>query len=474
MSQGESSPEGADAPHGAGSTSDLRALLGLRPFRSLWLAGCLSSFGDWLALLGTTSLAGELAAGSVAQYLAVSGVFILRIAPAVILGPLAGVVADRLDRRRTMISGDLLRFALFATIPIVGTLWWMYLAILLSECVSLFWNPAKDATVPNLVPPKRLELANQLGLIASYGTAPLAALLFSTLSVVSQPVHALVPGLDPAGVYLAIYLNALTFLLSAGILSRLRFPPRANQRSLAAESVVRTIKDGLIFVRERPFVGGLIGGMLGAFAGGGLVIGLAQGYVKDVGAGAPGYGLLFVSVFTGMAAGLVLGPRALSGFSRARLFGAAIAGAGIALLVLGLIPVFVVAMPLAAVLGAFVGIAWVVGYTLLGLEVEDEVRGRTFALVQTFDSVVLVLALAVGPLIAAAIETVLSMPWIVHIGGLQLAYAGATATFLIAGCAMTTTGILAWRRMNDRPGVSLLAEFRAVRQRRRRRRRPPR
>ena len=47
---------------------------------------------------------------------------------------------------------------------------------------------------------------------------------------------------------------------------------------------------------------GLIAGMLGAFAGGGLVIGLATRFVKDMGAGAPGYGMLFVAVFTGMAA----------------------------------------------------------------------------------------------------------------------------------------------------------------------------
>ena len=57
------------------------------------------------------------------QYLAVSGVFILRIAPAIVLGPLAGVVADRLDRRRTMVAGDLLRFALFVSIMVVGQLW---------------------------------------------------------------------------------------------------------------------------------------------------------------------------------------------------------------------------------------------------------------------------------------------------------------------------------------------------------------
>jgi MFS family permease len=167
-----------------------------------------------------------------------------------------------------------------------------------------------------------------------------------------------------------------------------------------------------------------------------------------------------------MAAGLVLGPRALAGFSRARLFGAAICGAGSLLLVLALVPVFMVAILLSAVLGALIGVAWVIGYTLLGLRVEDEVRGRTFALVQTYNGVVLVLVLAVGPLLAVGFESSLSLPWTLRIGGLRLTYTGAMVTFLVAGSCMTAAGILAWRRMNDRPGVSLLAEFREVRQRR--------
>ena len=99
------------APHPGFSASfpALRSLFAIRPFRKLFIAGSLSSFGDWLALLATTALAAELAQNGVGQYLAVSGVFILRIAPAIILGPLAGVVADRLDRRKTMVMGDLLR-----------------------------------------------------------------------------------------------------------------------------------------------------------------------------------------------------------------------------------------------------------------------------------------------------------------------------------------------------------------------------
>ena len=469
MSTGPPPTEGHDTagdlpPSGR---SALRQLLAIRPFRNLLAAGTVSSFGDWLALLATTALAAELAAGGVGEYLAVSGVFILRIAPAVVLGPLAGVVADRLDRRRTMIAGDLLRCALFVSIPVVGTLWWMYVAIVIIECVSLFWNPAKDATLPNLVPPARLEMANQLGLVGSYGTAPVAALVFSALALLSGPLRTVLPGLDPEGIFLAIYVDGATFLISAAIVWRLTFPARDASETLAGQSILRTVTDGLRIVKERPFVRGLIAGMLGAFAGGGLVIGLATRFVKDMGAGAPGYGMLFVAVFTGMATGIVGGPRALAGLSRPRIFGAALTSAGVLLLVLAVVPVLLVALPLATVLGAVIGVAWVVGYTLLGLTVEDEVRGRTFALVQSLDGVVLVAVLALAPLLAAGFDAMLSLPRTVSLGTVHLTYTGAMAAYLVAGLGMCAAGLAAWRTMNDKPGVTVVAEYRDVRRRRR-------
>src|SRR5215213_7668908 len=127
---------------------DVRAVLAITPFRRLWMALGLSSFGDWLGLLATTALAGALPTTPAAKLLAVSGVFILRLAPAVLFGAVAGVVADRLPRRWTLVYGDVARFLLFASIHLVGTLWWLYVATVLVEIVGLFWMPAKDATVP--------------------------------------------------------------------------------------------------------------------------------------------------------------------------------------------------------------------------------------------------------------------------------------------------------------------------------------
>ena len=132
---------------------DIRGVLAIKPFRRLWQAMALSSLGDWLGLLATTALAQQLAGDNYAKAnFAIAGVFIVRLLPAVILGPFAGVIADRFDRRRMMVLCDILRCGLFISITVVGNYLWLYVATILIESVSLFWSPAKEASVPNLVP----------------------------------------------------------------------------------------------------------------------------------------------------------------------------------------------------------------------------------------------------------------------------------------------------------------------------------
>ena len=438
---------------------DLRGVLRIASFRRLWTALSLSSLGDWLGLLALTALAPRLAdEGYAAANLAVAGVFILRLAPAILVGPIAGVVADRLDRRATMVVCDVARFALFLSIPLVGSLWWLFVATFLIEVASLLWIPAKEATVPNLVPRERLEAANQLSLFTTYGSAPVAAALFAGLALLSGILDNPVPAIDE--VDLALYVNAATFLVSALTILRLTgIPERTRPTDGAARpGVWATLVEGWRYVAKTPLVRGLVVGMLGAFAAGGAVIGLARTFVRDLGAGDPGYGLLFGAVFLGMAVGMFLGPRLLPDLSRRRLFGLAIGVAGVALAVLALIPNMVVAVLLTLMVGAFAGVAWVTGYTLLGLEVADDVRGRTFAFVQTMVRVVLVLVLAVAPLLAAAfgehrIEVTDAM---------SLTYNGAAITFLLAGLLAAALGLLAYRHLDDRRGMPLGADIAAA------------
>jgi dTMP kinase len=449
------SSAGLDAsPRAVSPDHDLRGVLRIAPFRRLWTALSLSSLGDWLGLLALTALAPRLAQqGYAAQNLAVAGVFILRLAPAILVGPVAGVVADRLDRRWTMVICDVARFALFLSIPLVGTLTWLFVATFLIEVASLMWIPAKEATVPNLVPRERLEAANQLSLFTTYGSAPVAAALFAGLALLTGIIDNPVPQIDE--VDLALYVDAATFLVSAFTIYRLTAIPAREPRAGAAPSVWRTLVEGWRFVGGNRLVRGLVLGMLGAFAAGGAVIGLARTFVTDLKGGDPGYGLLFGTVFLGLAGGMFLGPRLLPDLSRRRMFGLALAGSGLALALLALIPNLVIAVFVTFVIGAFAGVAWVTGYTLLGLEVADELRGRTFAFVQTMVRVVLVLVLAVAPLLAAAI----GRHRIEVTDAMTLVYNGAAFVFLLAGLLAAALGFVSFRHMDDRRGVPLASDL---------------
>jgi dTMP kinase len=435
---------------------DLRGVLAIPAFRKLWRALAFGSLGDWLGLLATTALAKQLSGDNYAKAnVAIAGVFIVRLIPAVLLGPLAGVIADRFDRRRLMVTCDILRFALFASIPLVRTYWWLYTATILIESVTLFWGPAKEATVPNLVPRERLEAANQVSLLAAYGTAPIAAALFSLMALINSALAADIGFFKGKPVDIALYVDALSFGFSAITIYMLHEIPKAKV-NLAAKNpnIARSFIDGWQFVWTTKIIRGLVVGMLGAFAAGGAVIGLARTYVGDLGGGDAAYGMLFGAVFTGLAGGMALGPKTFAGFSRKRLFGLSLALAGFALVLLAAIPNLVMAVLIALVLGTFAGIAWVSGFTMLGLEVHDEVRGRTFAFVNSLIRITLILVLALSPVIAAAIGK-----HSLNIRHVVLHYNGAAFTMLLGGVIAMGVGVVSYIQMDDRKGVPLFRDL---------------
>ena len=438
-------------------TSTLRAsenVLRIPAFRRLWNAMSFSSFGDWLGLLATTALAQQLAGGDYATAnFAIAGVFIARLLPSVILGPLAGVIADRFDRKRVMVIGDILRAALFISIPIVGTYLWLYIATVLVECVTLFWSPAKEATVPNLVPKNKLENANQMSLFASYGSAPVAAIIFSLLSISATAVGAALGLENYTAVDLALYLNAISFFVSAITIARLEIPKDHIHLNRKTPSLTDSLLDGAKFIFKTKLIRGLIIGMIGAFLAAGAVIGLARTFVGDLNAGDAAYGILFGAVFTGLAGGIALGPKVFSQFSRRRLFGASLTVAGSMLIVLSLLQNLVLAILVVVVIGLFAGVSWVSGFTMLGIEVSDEMRGRTFAFVQALVRISLVAVLAISPLIAAAIGE-----HTYALGEAVLTYNGAAFTMLGGGIIAVIVGQISYHQMKDRPGVSFWSD----------------
>ena len=384
-----------------------------------------------------------------------SGVVVLKVLPSVVLSPIAGVLADRLDRRLTMVVGDVIRGLLYISIPIVGRLDWLLIANFLAECVALFWSPAKDATVPNLVPRHRLEQANQLSLLTTYGSAPVAAGLFALLASLSTVLGGLFPSCKPRSRHRPLH-QRRHLLRRRSRHRRLPIPTTHSSDKVTRLHVPRHLGRPRHAGTTR-LVRGLLLGMLGAFAAGGAVIGVARIYVTHLGAGNAGFGVLFGAVFTGMALGMFAGPRVLRDFSRRRLFGLSLLGSGIALLLAGLIPDMVLAAVLTTGVGVGAGIAWVIGLTLLGQEVEDEIRGRTFAFLHAMARVVLMGSVAVSPLIAATMGSAT-----LKAGQLSYEFHGSAGMLLIAAVLLILVSLVAYWQMNEGHDKTLWAELKTL------------
>jgi dTMP kinase len=445
---------GASTAGAVGLPSKIRAVLRVRDFRRLWASMALSSFGDWLGLLAITATATSLVDSFAGKNFALGAVLLFRLLPAIVLGPLAGAFADRFDRRKTMVVTDCLRFALFASIPIVDNLVWLFVAQFVIEALSMFWIPAKDAAVPNMLRRDQLEPANQLSLVTTYGLTPVAAaVVFAALTSISGSVHTLPTWLSDTD--LALYLNALTFLVAAVVIWNL--PSISGRREagavVAGESFLGSLKSGLSFAGHTRLIRGLVVGIVGAFVAAGVVIATAQAFSASLGGGEAAYGLLFGAIFIGLGLGIGLGPSVARDLSRERLFGVAIVGAGVVVLLVAWTFTLWIALLLVVLMGFFAGIAYLAGFTLLGTEVDDALRGRTFALVQSLVRAALILSLAVVPFGVGLVGR-----HTVDLGAVALPVTGDRIMLFAAGLLAVGVGIVAYRQMDDGRPVPLLAD----------------
>ncbi|HUP28324.1 MAG TPA: MFS transporter, partial [Chloroflexia bacterium] len=134
-------------------------------FRNLWLGQIISQMGDYFAFLAIFVVVGSFSQDIGQTTQEISGVMIAMALPRLLFGVLAGVFVDRWDRRLTMLASDLLRPALtLAMIPafMSKNLWLMYVLAFTMSAVGTFFNPAKGALIPKMVPPEHLTAANSL------------------------------------------------------------------------------------------------------------------------------------------------------------------------------------------------------------------------------------------------------------------------------------------------------------------------
>jgi MFS family permease len=211
-------------------------------YRLLWMGSVVSQLGDWFNLIASASLVANLSGTGTA----ISYLFLARFLPLFLFSPLAGVLADRYERRHIMIVSDLLRGATvlaFLLIREPGQVWLLYVLTFLQFALSAIFTPARSAVLANVVRRDELVPANALD-----------SLTWSTMLAFG----ALLGGIVAAtlGIAQAFVLDALTFLLSALLISRIAGPIRAEQTDVAQGGFFEFL-DGLRYLRKHAFILGL-------------------------------------------------------------------------------------------------------------------------------------------------------------------------------------------------------------------------
>ena len=178
------------------------------------------------------------------------------------------------------------------------------------EMLTLLWGPAQAASVPNLVPEEQLSSANSLSLAASYGTFPIAAIIFSLLSGLAVVLSDLdvISALKLDKEVLALSFDAITFLVSAAIVYRLPIPRRDRRRPGRIDwtETFRDIKEGFQFVSKHALVRGVMLGLGVGLIGGGAMIPLGPSFAQEVlHGGSAAFGVLMTALGFGAAFGVV-------------------------------------------------------------------------------------------------------------------------------------------------------------------------
>ena len=353
-----------------------------RNYRLLWLAQIVSELGDWFYALAVYNLLLDLT-GSKAQ--AVGLAVVLQVLPSTFAAPTAGVLNDRISRKRIMIGADLMRCFIVLGMLLVRTpsmVWLVYPLLLVETIGAAFFEPAHSSVIPNIVPENQVLAANALASITwSFCLAAGASL---------GGIAAVWLGRDAVFI-----LNAFSFLLSAWLIRRMNFaePHAAGRPPLHARELVdfTPVLEGARYIRRHPrlfatvFVKGGIG-LLGANNVLLPILGERVFPVKLAGLDHSRAALLGMSMLMGARGiGAILGPLIggrWAGESHSRLRTGILAGFVIAAagyICLGTSTSLVIAICAVAAAHAGSSTNWVFSSTLLQTYTEDRFRGRVFS-----------------------------------------------------------------------------------------------
>ncbi|MEI7592416.1 MAG: MFS transporter [Actinomycetes bacterium] len=434
-------------------------LFGSHEFFRLWIVQVVSATGDWLGFSAIILLAADLGGndGPGAGAGAISLVMAARIVPGFFFGPMAGVLVDRWDRKKVMIACDLGRAAVVVCLPFVRNLVGLVVASLVLEVLTLLWSPAKEASVPNLVPPDHLTTANSLSLAAAYGTFPFASLLFALLAGASAWLAstAAVPFLSVNQMALAFYVDGATFVLAALLIrtlpiGRRRVPQTIHESKpsmrVRSAHVMQELREGWHYIFLNHTVRAVNIGLATGLIGGGMLIPLGAVFSTEVlGAGAAGYGIFTTALGFGVAIGAVGVSAFQKRLPQAKVFIGSLLLAGVFLFAAACSSNLAAATLFVGLMGVTVGPVYVMGFVLLQQEVNDDLRGRVFSSLNTLVRFCVLVSMVAGPLLSAVLGG-LSMKWLggtISLAGAEIAVPGVRLALWLAALIIVAAGLLA-------------------------------
>jgi MFS family permease len=371
----------AEASHSNSLRAYGRLLRDNRNFRRLWIAQIVSELGDWFYSLAVYSLLLEITGSAAAVGLAV----VLQVLPQTLTGPMAGVVNDRASRKRVMIAADLLRAVIVLGMLLVrthGTVWIVWPLLFAESAMAAFFEPARNAVIPNIVRGGELMAANTL-----------ASTTWSFNLAIGATLGGVVAALLGRDAVFA--LNALSFLASAVLIGGTRFAephmtglPRLRVRDLADFT---PIVDGVRYIcgDKRVLATVFVKFGLGLLGSNNVILPILGERVFPVRWDAVDprrAAMLGMSLLMGArGAGSLIGPFAASGWTGQNQFRLRLGilvgfvAAAVGYVALGASPS--VWLAIAAVVFAHAGTSavWVFSTTLLQMYTDDKFRGRVFA-----------------------------------------------------------------------------------------------
>jgi len=271
------------------------------PFARLWWSGLLSSLGDWVAFFAILSLADR-----VGSELGIVLALVARVVPAFLFSGVGGVLADRVDRKWLMVSGDIGRAVLVLSLIFVDSVIGLVVMSAILEMFSLLFQPAKEATVPNLVSQELLPTANSLSLTAAYGTFPIGAGVIWAMGFLPVVETTLATTTAEIGAFI---FDGFTFALSALLLVGLKVPTSRHDLDKPTEkhSAFADLVDGVKFVAADHTIRPIVLGMGLALLGGGVLIVLGNPFALQVlDADERGFYIMLFALGTGAALGMAL------------------------------------------------------------------------------------------------------------------------------------------------------------------------